>query len=334
MEYFAYMNPENRKLKVFFMGSGAFSVPCLAALAESGTIELVGIVTQPDKAAGRKHTLTPTPLGKWADDNRLPCLRAVSVNTPEFLEIVKKANPDIIVVVSFGQLLKEAILNTPEFGCFNVHASLLPKYRGASPITTSLLNGDPETGVTFMRMEKGLDSGPVFEMHRLPISPDITNGELEHELSLLAARQLERCLLRIAAGELTPVPQPREGVTIAVKIRKSDGAVDWHEDAEVIARKVRAYYNWPSMVFRVQLKNRLVNVKITRASGTSWESPQAVPGQFVAYTNNKMMIRCGKGSLVIERIIPEGKKEMAVADFLNGSHISIGEILLNGMDPV
>ena len=296
---------DHGKIKIFYLGSGAFSVPVLEALTRDERIELAGIGTQVDKAAGRKRILTPTPLGKWCDDRNIPCMRIPSVNDPDFLEMMRNIAPDIVVVVSFGQLLKMDLLGLPKFGCFNVHASLLPAYRGASPITTAVLNGDEETGVTFMQMEKGLDTGPIYELHRLPVPDQITTGELE---------------------------QGEEGVTVAVKIRKTDGAVDFREDAQVIARKIRAFYGWPSMTFRAALKNRTINVKIMRAKSTSWESPQGKPGEFRAYTNNQMMIRCGKGALVIERVLPEGKKEMPVADFLNGCHISIGDILLNGMD--
>ena len=319
------------KVKIFYLGSGAFSVPVLDALTRDDRIELLGIGTQVDKAAGRKRILTPTPLGKWCDDRNIPCMRVPSVNAPEFLEMMRGLAPDIIVVVSFGQLLKIDLLNTPKFGCFNVHASLLPAYRGASPITTAVLNGDEETGVTFMQMEKGLDTGPIYELHCMAVPDQITTGELEQKLSQLAGEKIGDCLVRVSEG-LVPVPQGSEGVSIAVKIRKTDGAVDFREDAMVIARKVRAFYGWPSMTFRAALKNRIINVKIMRAKGTSWESSQGQPGEFIAYTNNQMMIRCGKGALVIERVLPEGKKEMPVSDFLNGCHISVGDVLLNGMD--
>lgn len=322
---------DHGKIKIFYLGSGAFSVPVLEALTRDERIELAGIGTQVDKAAGRKRILTPTPLGKWCDDRNIPCMRIPSVNDPDFLEMMRNIAPDIVVVVSFGQLLKMDLLGLPKFGCFNVHASLLPAYRGASPITTAVLNGDEETGVTFMQMEKGLDTGPIYELHRLPVPDQITTGELEQVLARLAGEKIGDCLVRVADG-LAPVSQGEEGVTVAVKIRKTDGAVDFREDAQVIARKIRAFYGWPSMTFRAALKNRTINVKIMRAKSTSWESPQGKPGEFIAYTNNQMMIRCGKGALVIERVLPEGKKEMPVADFLNGCHISIGDILLNGMD--
>ena len=318
------------KVKIFYLGSGAFSVPVLDALTRDDRIELLGIGTQIDKAAGRKRILTPTPLGKWCDDRNIPCMRVPSVNTPEFLEMMRGLAPDIIVVVSFGQLLKIDLLNIPKFGCFNVHASLLPAYRGASPIATAVLNGDAETGVAFMQMEKGLDTGPVYELHRMAMPEEITTGELEQQLAQLAGGKIGDCLIRVSEG-LTPVAQGTESVTVSVKIRKTDGAVDFREDAMVIARKVRAFYGWPSMTFRAALKNRTINVKIMRAKGISCET-QGQPGEFIAYTNNQMMIRCGNGALAIERVLPEGKKEMPVSDFLNGCHISVGDILLNGMD--
>lgn len=326
-----YFMIKQDKIKIFYLGSGAFSVPVLEALTQDDRIELAGIGTQIDKAAGRKRILTPTPLGKWCDEHNIPCMRVPSVNAPDFLDMMRKIAPDIVVVVSFGQLLKVDLLNIPKFGCFNVHASLLPAYRGASPIATAVLNGDAETGVAFMQMEKGLDTGPVYELHRLPIPDQITTGELEQVLARLAGEKIGNCLVQVAEG-LKPVPQGESGVSIAVKIRKTDGAVDFREDAAVIARKIRAFYGWPSMTFRVPVKGRTINVKIMRAKCTSWESPQGQPGEFIAYTNNQMMIRCGKGALLIERVLPEGKKEMSVADFLNGCHVSIGDILLNGMD--
>lgn len=314
------------------MGSGIFAVPILESLRQDPNIELVGIVTQPDKAAGRKRVLTPTPLGKFADEKSLECVRAESVNTAEFLDSVRRLAPDILVVVSFGQILKEPLLNAPRFGCLNVHASLLPKYRGASPIASAILNGDGVSGVTFMQMEKGLDSGPIYDMFSLWLKPGVTTEMLEQELSSLAACETASCIRGILSGELTPLKQPDSGVSIAVKIKKSDGSVNWKDDAEQIERKIRAYHKWPCMTFRIPLQNRIIHAKITRAACTSWMPENAEPGKFVAYTNNKIMVSCAKGSLLIERILPEGKKEMSVSDFLNGCPLRVGHIFLNGED--
>ena len=316
--------------RIVFMGAGIFAVPILEALANSHDLTLAVAVTQPDRAAGRKRILTPTPLGRYADTAGIPCERVQSVNTPEFLDHVAALEPDMIVVVSFGQILREPVLNLPPLGCLNVHASLLPRYRGASPITTCVLNGDEVTGVTFMRMERGLDTGPIYEMHRMPVNPQMTSGELERELSVMAGEHICACIGRIARGEIQPRPQPEEGVSLAVKIRKSDGFVVWNEDAAVLERKVRAYHNWPSMAFRVPIRGRIISVKITKASATSFKAPGAVPGKITAFADNRIMVSCGSGSLLLDRIVPEGKKEMSVADFLNGAHLSAGDLLLDG----
>ena len=317
--------------RILFMGAGVFAVPILEALANSHDLTLAVAVTQPDRAAGRKRMLTPTPLGRYADEAGIPCERVQSVNTPEFLDHVAALEPDMIVVVSFGQILREPILNLPPLGCLNVHASLLPKYRGASPITTCVLNGDEITGVTFMQMERGLDSGPIYEMHRMPVPPGITAEELERTLSEMAGNRICECVGRIARGEITPRPQPEEGVTVAVKIRKSDGFVVWKEDAAVLERKVRAYHNWPSMSFRVMVRGRVMSVKITTASYTAFKASDAEPGKITALADNRIMVSCGSGSLLLDRIIPEGKKEMPVADFLNGAHLEVGDMLLDGL---
>jgi methionyl-tRNA formyltransferase len=320
-----------RNPRIVFMGSGIFAVPVLEALANSHDLTLAVAVTQPDRAAGRKRVMTPTPLGRYADEAGIPCERVQSVNTPEFLDHVAALEPDMIVVVSFGQILREPILNLPPLGCLNVHASLLPKYRGASPITTCVLNGDEVTGVTFMQMERGLDSGPIYEMHRMQILPGTTADELERTLSGMAGNRICDCIGRIVRGEITPHPQPEEGVTVAVKIRKSDGFVVWSEDAAVLERKVRAYHNWPSMSFRVPVRGRIMSVKITKASYTAFKAAGAAPGKITALADNRIMVSCGSGSLLLERIVPEGKKEMSVADFLNGARLEVGDMLLNGL---
>lgn len=314
------------------MGAGIFAVPILDAIAKSDSLELAGVITQPDKAAGRKRILTPSPLGKWADANGIACKRVVSVNTPEFLDEVQVLTPDIIVVVSFGQILKPALLEAAPYGCLNVHASLLPKYRGASPIVSAVLNGDTETGVAFMQMEAGLDTGPVYETHCCKISPDINAAELEQRLSCLAGEKIENCILRIIDRSLTPVPQSSEGIIVSSKIRKSNGSICWQEEAPVLARKIRAYHPWPSMTFCADLKKGRIKVKVTKAGFANCNIPDAVPGQVTACANNQLQVACGRGALMIERLIPEGKKEMTVADFLNGSRISVGDILLNGPD--
>ena len=315
------------------MGSGAFGIPILERIARSDKLCLIGAATQPDKAAGRKRLLTPTPLGKWADEHEISCERVVNVNDDAFLERIEALKPDMIVVVSFGQILKEPLLKSSPLGCFNVHASLLPKHRGASPVRSAILSGDKHMGVSFMQMEKGLDTGPVYQMFGIDVAPFINAEEIENELANLASEKIEDCICGIADGKLTPEPQDHQRATMSHKIHKDDGAVDWSEDAAMLERKVRAYHKWPTMSFLVPVKakNKIIFAKITAAGSTSWQPASGpVPGKFISYMNNKMMVSCGHGSLIIERILPEGKKEMAIADFLNGHQLRIGDIMLNG----
>lgn len=320
-----------KKPKIYFLGAGAFAVPVLEKIARSQTLDLVGAGTQPDRAAGRKRILTPSPLGKWADENGISCERIPSVNVEEFLRHIAELGTEMIVVVSFGQILKETLLNLTPFGCLNVHASLLPKYRGASPIKSAILNGERYTGVSFMKMDKGLDTGPVYESVGMELPSDADAAVMENRLACLAADRIERCIEKIVEGKLVPEPQNHEIATVSRKIRKCDGAVDWREDAVILERKVRAYRKWPTVSFGIPQKGRVIHAKITAASCTSWEAPGGTtPGKFIAYVNNKMMISCGRGALILERILPEGKKEMSVADFLNGSRLAVGDILLNG----
>ncbi len=315
------------KLKVYFLGSGAFAVPVLEAIAASDRLQLAGAGTQPDRPAGRKRTLTPTPVGRRADELRLACERIPSVNEEAFLSRMEALQPDFIIVVSFGQLLKERILNLPRCGCLNIHASLLPRHRGASPVAASILAGDQEAGIGFMRMDKGLDTGPVYCSYSLPLLGDETTETLEAALSKLSASHLEDVCLRVASGALVHRPQDHSLASVSKKIRKHDGSLDWREDAAAILRKVRAYNRWPGVSFRIATPSGAHLVKILDASPAEGEG---APGQTLKADRREWVVACGKGSLSIKRIVPEGKKDMSFLDFLHGSHLKPGDILLNG----
>lgn len=316
------------------MGSGAFAIPVLEAIAREESFDLCGVASQPDKAAGRKRILTPTPLAAWADANGICCERIKSVNTPEFLEHIKSLEPELIVVVSFGQILKEDILNATPRGCLNVHASILPKYRGASPVASAILNGDEITGVAFMQMERGLDSGPVYETHISTITDEMTTEHLEYTLAVLAAERICCCIRKIIEGWITAVPQCCEGVTIASKIRKIHGSVDWTESAVKLERRLRAFHKWPGLTFGVIKGDTIINVKITAAKASSFDPHSGMPGMVAACAGKTLLVQCGKGTLAIERVLPEGKKEMSVADFMNGMRLSVGDVLLNGPEKI
>ncbi len=311
------------RIRIVFLGSGMFAVPVLEGLRQSGELDVAHIVTQPDKPAGRKNVLTPTPVGKWCDAHGIPCERAGTVNDSMFLSRLHGLSPDMLVVVSFGQLLKEELLSLPRLGCLNVHASLLPKYRGASPIASAILNGEKATGVSFMRMDKGLDTGPVYETVPVEIAPGTTTAALEQELARVAGKSIAGCILRIADGSLREVPQNDAEATLSRKIRKAHGSVVWEESAEQIARKILAFQPWPSAFCAFPHLGRNLLVKILSGRTVPLPAP-AAPGRILAIAPDGITVACGTDALRIEKVIPEGKKEMGAADFARGFRLEPG----------
>jgi methionyl-tRNA formyltransferase len=304
----------NDKPKVYFLGSGDIAVAPLAKLYTSDKIELVGIGTQQDRPAGRKKQLTPTPVGAWAGDNNIEIDKPKSVNTEEFLNKLHDLNPDIIFVVSFGQILKKEILELPTIACVNLHASLLPLYRGASPIAASLLNGDKVTGVTFMKMDEGLDTGPEYCKLELETG-DMRADELEIALGEMSANHIECLLLKITAGELCEAWQDDSKATYAGKIKKSDGIIDWNEPAQKIVCKVRAYHPWPGASFTYQTPKRPMKITITDAEAVEGSDE---PGKTIKADKTGWVIATSDKALSIKTLKPEGKGEMTSAEFVRG----------------
>lgn len=315
MEFFQVPN----KLKVLFLGSGPIAAPVLEALHKAEDIDLCAAVTQPDRPCGRKRVLTPTPLGQAAINLGLEPLRVPDVNSGEFLEIAESFAPDMLCVVSFGQILKTPLLMLPPFGCINVHASLLPAYRGASPIVQALLNGDTSTGVAFMLMEKGLDSGPVFRMLEYKLDGTEYADSLEMELGRLAGEKLPETLHMIASGELVGTAQDLSKVSVCRKISKRDGYISWNSrSAEEIERMSRAYFPWPGALCDVEIpggKRTVINIcKAAAVSGFD----SLAPGE-CADLNGRIVVGCSGGSaLEILELIPSGTKRMNAASFRNG----------------
>lgn len=298
------------------MGSGDIAVPLLATLNSSKIIEVVGVCTQCDKPAGRKKILTPTPIGQWCEDNALPVDKSESVNSPEFLAKLAELKIDFIFVVSFGQILRQQLLDTPKIACVNLHASLLPLHRGASPITAAILAGDPEIGVTFMKMDAGLDTGP--EYARFAYSPrEERADEMEMILGKLGAKHAEETLAKIADGELNPVPQDNSAATHSGKIKKSDALIDWNNSATIIERQVRAYHPWPGAHFFIETPKRKIKLTITSAKLAD-PTQKAIPGKTIQADKSNWIIACGDGALSIKTLKPEGKNEMTAAEFIRG----------------
>lgn len=314
-------------IKLCFAGSGQLAVPVLKSLLDDNRFVVTTIITQPDKPAGRKKKLTPCPVGQFCEEHQLPVLKPKSVNQSEVLQQLQEENPDFIVVASFGQLLKKDFLSIPKLGCFNVHASLLPNWRGASPITAVILNGETEAGISFMAMDEGLDTGAVYQKHKIKLDGTETTESLENALANLAAQTIGQCLQDITQNQCSAQPQPEGTFPYAGKIKKEHGQIDWNDDAAVSERKIRAYFPWPKAYFRLYFSpDESMNIQVTRAEVVSHVlRSEEKPGDILeASPKNGLIIACQNNALKIQTVIPEGKREMPIADFLRGRQLTIG----------
>ncbi len=307
---------EEKILKVYFLGSGHLSVPIMQTLTSSKTVKLLGACTQEDRPSGRRRVMTPTPLGKWCDVNGIDIDKTASVNSASFIDVMKSLSPDVLLVASFGQILGSELLSAPRTACVNIHASLLPEYRGAAPVCAAILNGDRVTGVTFMRMDEGLDTGGIYLQIEHPLSGQ-NRRELELELAELAASKLEETLEKILDGSLAAVPQNNSLATYSPKIRKADGAIDWSESAELIERKTRAFTPWPGAYFNVERGGTLQRVVLSEAEILPAQE-QTEPGTVVEADSRAFVVACGNGLISLKRIKPAGKKEMSGIEYLRG----------------
>src|SRR5271168_5246745 len=230
-------------MKIVFMGTAELSCASLEKLA--GKRSVIAVVTQPDKPKGRELKLQFSPVKILAEKLKLPVLQPLKARDEKFISGLRELQPDLIVVVAYGQILPQSILDLPKFGCVNVHTSLLPKYRGASPIQSAILNGETETGVTIMKMDAGLDTGEIISQARTPILPEDNSQTLHDRLAQLGAELLVETIPDYVTGKISPKPQPAEGASYAAKIKKEDGKIDWNEPAEKILNRLRAFTPWP-----------------------------------------------------------------------------------------
>ena len=308
-------------MKIVYMGTPDFAVPPLAALVQNG-YEVTAVVTQPDKPKGRGKTLMPTPVKEEAMKHDIPVYQPLKVREPEFVETLKKLEPDMIIVAAFGQIIPKAILDMPRFGCVNVHASLLPKYRGAAPIQWAVLNGDQVTGVTTMRMDEGLDTGDMIMKQEVIVDEDETGGSLFDKLSEVGAKLCVKTMEAIENGTAVYTPQDDALATHTGKIQKEMGSIDWSKDAEVIERLVRGLNPWPSAYTRIDDKN----LKIWRAKVISHEV-KAAPGCILKVTKDELEVQTGNGVLALLEVQLEGKKRMTTDAFLRGYQVTEGSFL-------
>jgi methionyl-tRNA formyltransferase len=286
--------------------------------------QVVAVYTQPDKSAGRGRSLFASPVKKAAVTWQLPVVQPASLKNAGVAEQLADLHPDVIVVAAFGQILPQSVLDLPGYGCINIHPSLLPKYRGASPVAAAILAGDEVTGVSIMLMDKGLDTGPILARAQIAISPQDTTGSLTAKLALIAAWLLQEVLVRWSRGEITPQPQNEAGATYSSLIAKEEGEIDWHLPAVDIWRRVRAFQPWPGCYTMWSGKQ----LKIIEAVPLSGEGTFKV-GQVVALNKEGAAfgVYTGSGILGVSELQLEGKRVMSAAEFLRGQRQLIGAIL-------
>jgi methionyl-tRNA formyltransferase len=302
------------------MGTPRFAVPILKALIESKD-EVIAVVTQPDKPAGRGHKLTPPPVKELAERHGLLVLQPSKLKDPAFLGKLKELAPDIIVVAAYGKILPKEILDLPKHGCLNVHASLLPKFRGAAPINWAIISGEKETGITIMQMDEGMDTGDILLQEAVPIEPEETAGTLHDKLSSLGARLIVEALDLLREGKLVPRKQPEEGVSYAPILKKEDGWIDFSRPAEELACLIRGLDPWPSAYTsfrgkRLKVFSPQVIEEVTKA-----------PAGTIVGLKGGLIVATRRGLLRIKELQPEGKRRMSAEEFIRGYRPEIGERL-------
>ena len=292
-----------------FMGSPDFSLPTLRGLANA--YDVVGVITQPDRASGRGRELKAPPVKTLALELGIPVLQPEKLRQPEAMEQLRAWEPDLIVVAAFGQILRKDVLELPRFGCINVHASLLPRWRGAAPINAAILAGDEETGVTIMKMDAGLDTGPMLSKRSIRLTRGDTAGSVFEKLSTLGADLLIESLPEYLSGKLQPVPQPEEGMTYAPMIKKEEGQLNFSHDVNELERRVRAFNPWPGAF--MDFDRTLLKVHRARV-----EAGNAAEGQRLV-VHDQPAVGARGGILVLEEVQPAGKKPMSGKSFLSGA---------------
>lgn len=318
-------------MNIVFMGTPDFAVGTLKAIAGAG-YTITGVVTQPDKPKGRKKQIAAGPVRAEAEKLGIPVYQPKRVRDPEAVEKIRQMQPDLIVVAAFGQIIPKVLLDLPKYGCINVHASLLPAYRGAAPIQRAILDGQKETGVTIMRMNEGLDTGDIITSEAYEIGPDETGGSLFDHLAALGADLLVRTIPSIINGTAVYTPQPKESTTAyAAMIKKDEGLIRWDNASEVIERQIRAMNPWPSAFTYLDgkllkvWKAHIVTVKNAKNeeadAATVGEDTEADPGTILGDVSEHLQVKTGSGILSLDEVQIAGKRRMTAADFLRGYRI-------------
>ena len=308
-------------MRILFIGTGKIGLPTLRMLHEWRDHELVGVVTQPDKPAGRDQKLTPSPIKKASQQFNvagataeykleLPVLQPPRIKARDSVDTIRALKPDLIVVMAYGQILPREVLEIPTIACLNLHASLLPRWRGAAPIQAAIAAGDRETGITVMYMDEGLDTGDILLQRKIEIAPDQTSASLHDKLAQIAPEALAEAILLLQKGKATRVPQEDDLAIYAPKLEREHGRIDWTESAAVIERKIRAFDPWPGTFMAIDHRNlKIFAATIVDRSGK--------PGQ-ISRNENELIVAAGEGALSLGEVQLEGKRRMSAAEFLRG----------------
>ena len=300
-------------MRIVFIGTGEIGLPTLATLLNSEH-EVVGVVTQPDKPVGRDQQIQAPPIktaliGR-AQPPGAPIFQPAKIKDPQVIKAIRDLTPDVIVVVAYGQILPRDVLDIPRLACLNLHASLLPRWRGAAPIQAAIAAGDRQTGITVMYMDEGLDTGDILLQSGVDILPNDTGGALHDRLAQIAPETLLESLRLLAAGNAPRIPQENTRVTYAPKLKREQGQIDWSQSAEAIVRKIRAYNPWPGAFMKVDRQNlKIFSASVVELNGK--------PGEILR-SDKELVVATGKGALSLAEVQLEGKRQMSAAEFLRG----------------
>lgn len=318
-------NKSGEPIRAIFMGTPDFSVKSLGALLKIKNIEIVTVITQTDKPVGRKQIITPAPVKIAAEKHNLKIIQPQKIRDPETIAAIKNLNPDLIVVAAYGKIIPKEILEIPRFGAVNVHASLLPKYRGASPIQTAIALGEKETGITIMLMDEFMDHGQILSQEKIRIENTDTGDKMFEKLSTLGAELLSKTLSLWIAGKIMPKEQDHSQATACKILNREDGKIDWNEPAEVIERKIRAYDSWPGTwtIWNRNDKPLRLNIFLSKLINENSKKEIGI----VFKTAGGFAMQCGKNSLEILELQSEGKNRITSKQFLNGYPDIVGSKL-------
>jgi methionyl-tRNA formyltransferase len=305
-------------MRIVFIGTGEIGVPTLQALVRSSEHRLTGVVTQPDKPAGRTQQIEPPPIKRALAGTKMSILQPMRIKGREAIEEVRALQPEAIVVIAYGQILPRDLLEIPPVACLNLHASLLPRWRGAAPIQAVIAAGDSETGITVMYMAEGLDTGDILLQRKIEILPADTGGSLHDRLAQITLEALLDALQMLAKGNAPRIPQGNALATYAPKLTRDDGKIDWSEPAEIIERKIRAFNPWPGAFITIST-NGTRNLKIFSATVVDFGGE---PGEILR-SQNELVIAAGKGALSLGEVQLEGKRRMSASEFLRGHAIKV-----------